>query len=816
MRGTPLTGLSIAAVAALVAGLLTNPLSTQLAPAAASDQSVFTGPDYPSAQCTALTDGSALGIVPQQWNSGVGLPLSPSGTPAAQRIVIPEFDQVPSMAAVNALLRQCGLLTPTDSNYSLNQTTLPTSDGWSAPATAAGTEATLDATIAYAALPPGASVTIANTDAADGWYGFFVNAAQACGIDFATAPTPSDTAGTVPAMSQGNNYPAGGCIISASWGGNEQTQFASGSLANTQAANTVIERLADLGVMMFISAGDEGAGGCWAGATALEITGVALSTPGTTTTLAGLTFYEGTGTITTAVPHGYTAGTSDVIINRLSGPPNVRLLQGIFEVVSTPSATTFTIEQALTASVQITQSEAFGVVSSLGSPNFGMTFNQALEDAGANFLLQTGAKIPSYPATHPDVVAVGGTQWLPQADTLEFDPFTIPYTPSRPYSEFVWKDSNANPNCSNAPQTSVLGQEGTGGGVSEQFAMPDYQRANAEATYGSLGSGAKRMMPDIAALAGWPMYAIGNPDAPGGLYCPTGNDPEDFPCADPDDFPWFPVVGTSAAAPLSAIGFANVNAVLTARGFSPITKGGSNDVHSLIYSSANSTAFNDVPEYRGATSSGNNDLFGAIDGVSMGYSALNGFDMTTGMGVPDFTTLANLLIARNTPAPAPAPAPQPTTAPTTAPTPEPTPTPTTTPAPNPLTDVIANPSNATAATINALTPAQVAAIPPATFGQLPPRAFRGLTADQARALSTAQVAAIRPARAKKIRPAVLRSFTPQQIKTLRPKSIRALRPNQVRLLRPKQLRALTPRQEAQIRPKQRRAMTPAQLRALNR
>lgn len=813
MRGTPLIGLSMTATAALVAGLLTNPISTST-PALASDSSVFTGPAYPSDECTSVVNGANIGIVPQQWNSSVGLPLTPSGTPAAQRIVIPEFDQVPSMGAVNGLLRQCGLLASTDSDYVLDQDTLPTADGWTAPATAAGLEATLDATIAYAALPPNATVTIANTDAADGWYGFFVNAAQACGIDFATAPAPSDTAANVPAMSKGSNYPAGGCIISASWGGNEQTQFAAPSLTNTQAANVVIERLADLGVLMFISAGDEGAGGCWTGANLQEITGVALSTPGSPETLAGLTFYKGTGTITTAAAHGYTAGT-DIIINRLVGPPNVTVLQGIFEVVDVPASPadgdgnplTFTIEQALTASIQITQSSAFGVVASLSGPNYGVTFNQALEAAGAKFLLQTGAKIPSFPATHPDVVAVGGTQWRPQADTVATDPFTIPYTAGRPYSEFVWKDSNMNPNCSNAPAATTLGQEGTGGGVSEQFAMPDYQRAQAEATYGSLGANAKRMMPDIAALAGWPTYAIGSPSA--NTFCAGGV----FPCA-ANTFPWTPVVGTSAAAPLSAIGFANLNAVLSARGFAPVTKGGSNDVHSLIYSTANASAFNDVPEFRGATASGNNNLFGEIFGVTMGYSALNGFDMTTGMGVPNFSTLANLLIARNTPAPAPAPTSQPTSQPTTQPAAQPTPQPTPTQTPDPVANVIANPTAVTASTINALTPAQVAAIPPTTFGQLPPRAFRGLTPDQARELSTAQVAAIRPARARKIRPAVLRSFTPEQIETLRPKSIRALRPNQIRLLRPKQLRALTPRQERQLRPKQLDVMTPAQRRAL--
>jgi len=824
VRGKPLIGLSITATAALVAGLLTNPIGAQLTPAAASDQSVFTGPAYPNDKCRSVVQSANLGIVPQQWNSSVGLPLAPSGTPAAQRIVIPEFDQIPSMPAVNALLRQCGLLATTDIDYALNQSSLPTAAGWAAPAQILGDEATLDATIAYAALPPNAEITIANTAAADGWYGFFVNAAEACGIEFTRPPLPTDPAGTLPTMMRGNDFPTGGCVISASWGGNEQTQFLPGLLANTQAANTVIEQLAELGVLMFISAGDEGAGGCWAGMTPRAISGVALTTPDNQQTAGGLTFYTGTATITTPVAHGYTAGT-DVIINRLVGPPNVNVLQGIFEVVDVPAIPadgdgnplTFTIEQGLATRIEIAQSEASGVVALQSSPNYGMTFNEVLAaDPNINFLVQTGAKIASFPATHPDVVAVGGTQWLPQADTIQFG-LEIPYLPGRPYSEFVWKDSNLNGNCSNAPQASMLGQEATGGGVSERFPMPGYQRAKAEATYGSLGVNAKRMMPDIAALAGWPMYAIGTPDPTSGgsptlaNFCPGAS----FPC-DADVFPWNPVVGTSAAAPLSAMGFANVNAVLTARGFASITKGGTNDVHELIYSSANSTAFRDVPEFRGATSSGNNDLFGPINGVSMGYSALDGFDMTTGMGVPNFTTLANLLIARNTPVTPPAPAPQPTTAPSTTPTPTPTSTPTEAPAPDPVTDVIANPSAVTAGALNSLTPTQVAAIPPATFGQLPPRAFRGLTPDQVRALSPAQVSSIRPARARAIRPAVLRSFTTAQIRELRPKSIRALRPNQIRLLRPLQIRALTAKQREQIRPKQRAVMTRAQLRALRR
>jgi len=61
------------------------------------------------------------------------------------------------------------------------------------------------------------------------------------------------------------------------------------------------------------------------------------------------------------------------------------------------------------------------------------------------------------------------------------------------------------------------------------------------------------------------------------------------------------------------------------------------DVHSILYSSAFSNALTDVTE-------GSNELF---DGLG-GYSAQAGYDLTTGMGVPNFSTLAQLLIDAQT------------------------------------------------------------------------------------------------------------------------------------------------------------------------
>jgi len=804
------------AVVGLIAGMTSAPQIN----VAASDGSVFNGPAYPSAECTSFIAGlnNTFGVVPQQWNSSVGLPVPISGNSARQRIVIPEFDQRPSMPAVNALLRQCGILAEGQPDYPRVESEL--SAPWIAAQPDLGGEATLDAAIVYSALPPNTDVYIANTAQNNGWYGMFVNAAQACGVVFEIAPLPTDTPATVPVMTKGPEFPAGGCIITASWGGNEEVDFQGVLESNTRAAAVVLERLALLGVMTFISAGDEGAGGCMQGSevsvdiAALEVASAPLDPP------IGDVSFIATVTVTTTDPHKLVVG-NDVFLTNLAGPARVSELTAFSEILTVPSETTFTIKQGLSEALVIEPADTSvrgSVTQYLGGVNFGATFSPGFD--AQPFALQDGAKIPQFPASHPDVIAVGGTQWLPQADTLA-NGLTIAYEVGRPYQEFVWKDSNANNNCANAPQTTLFGQEGTGGGQSTVFDMPNYQRSRAQASYGDLGESPKRMLPDLAALAGWPMYAVPatNPAAPGeptaASYCPEGN----FPCSR-EVFPWRPTTGTSASAPLTAVGFANVNAALTARGLTPIAKGGSNDVHELIYSSANSAAFRDVPEFRGSVPSGNNNLFGTLGGQSMGYSALNGFDMATGMGVPSFSTLANLLIARNTP-PTPAPTQTPTPGPTPTPTPAPTATPTPTatpapvaPAPNPIDAIIADPSAVTAAALAALTPSEVAQIPPAIFGQLPAAAFRGLSAPQARALTTGQVAAIRPARARAIRPAVVRSLRPAQVAVLRPASVRALRPKQVSVLRPAQMRALSTRQVQAMRPKQVRALRPVQVRAL--
>jgi subtilase family serine protease len=162
------------------------------------------------------------------------------------------------------------------------------------------------------------------------------------------------------------------------------------------------------------------------------------------------------------------------------------------------------------------------------------------------------------PASCPHVVGCGGTRRLKRTD------------PNEPLPEFVWNDTPGNPS-----------GEGTGGGFSTLFPMPDFQVAP---------NGPGRMVPDVAANAdpvtGYNIVLAGTPSVVG---------------------------GTSAVAPLYAGLFA---AFGTKLGF----------ITPTLYK--NQTAFNDV-------TLGDNGAFRA--GV--------GPDPCTGIGSPIGDRLDSLLIA---------------------------------------------------------------------------------------------------------------------------------------------------------------------------
>jgi subtilase family serine protease len=141
-----------------------------------------------------------------------------------------------------------------------------------------------------------------------------------------------------------------------------------------------------------------------------------------------------------------------------------------------------------------------------------------------------GGRSPSYPASAPDVLAVGGT-------ILERKGAT--------YSEVVWADRTGS----------------TSSGCSTEFAMPDYQKRFGAGHFGKCG---KRASVDVAAASNFAPGTGG-----GGIATYESRNQ------------WVPMVGTSAAAPLVA-------AILTRVGVAAAT---SNDL-GLVY--ANMGAFNDV------------------------------------------------------------------------------------------------------------------------------------------------------------------------------------------------------------------------------
>jgi kumamolisin len=209
----------------------------------------------------------------------------------------------------------------------------------------------------------------------------------------------------------------------------------------------------------------------------------------------------------------------------------------------------------------------------------GITVCAASGDDGAGDQLNDGRAHVNFPASSPYVLSVGGTMLT-----------------SSPAAEVVWWQ---------APGDRAGGGGSTGGGVSTVFPRPTWQKV----TVASLNAGAidGRVVPDVAALAGAPLYDLiflGR-DSPNG--------------------------GTSAATPLWAALLARIAAGLpTAHQHRFLTP--------LLYRDGatgqplGSVACIDI-------TSGNN----ASPGLAHGYVASNGFDAVSGWGIPDGNSLQEAL-----------------------------------------------------------------------------------------------------------------------------------------------------------------------------
>jgi MYXO-CTERM domain-containing protein len=183
---------------------------------------------------------------------------------------------------------------------------------------------------------------------------------------------------------------------------------------------------------------------------------------------------------------------------------------------------------------------------------------------------------PSFPASSPHVLAIGGT--------------TVESFGGGTYSEVVWDDD-------------AMGGGGAGGsGCSQVFSMPGYQSATSF-NFGACTTNNERAGVDISAAAEfYPSSGYGGIAS----YCA-------------DEGGWVPIVGTSAASPFVAALMVRLG--LAGKGMA--TQG------TLFYS--NISAFNDV-------TSGNNDHLGECSDTVECHAG-PGYDGPTGLGTPNGTEL---------------------------------------------------------------------------------------------------------------------------------------------------------------------------------
>jgi kumamolisin len=199
----------------------------------------------------------------------------------------------------------------------------------------------------------------------------------------------------------------------------------------------------------------------------------------------------------------------------------------------------------------------------------GVTVTVAAGDDGSSDRQSDGAVHVDFPASSPHALACGGTR-------LEVDPSgTVT-------AETVWNDGG--------------GSGATGGGVSDAFALPDWQEKVDVA--GAAGGRSGRGVPDVAAVA--------DPET-GYRVRVDGKDTV--------------IGGTSAVAPLWAALVARlVQASGTPMGLA----------QRVLYAEAG----------KGAAPAGFRDITSGSNGA---YSATPGWDACTGLGVPDGEALRGVI-----------------------------------------------------------------------------------------------------------------------------------------------------------------------------
>ncbi len=213
---------------------------------------------------------------------------------------------------------------------------------------------------------------------------------------------------------------------------------------------------------------------------------------------------------------------------------------------------------------------------------YGVTLFASSGDSGAFGNDPTGGTVEvNYPASDPLVTGVGGTSlYLSTAQTV--DTQTLLY-------EFGWSFDTGSGGAS-------------GGGYSSVFPLPLYQ-AGVELTDVFGTSTGMRQVPDVA--------FVGDPET--GAYLIYHNNPT-------------VVGGTSWSSPCWAGMCALINQARADQGLPPVTR-----LNSLLYPLQGTGAFRDIL----------GDRNGSDNGV---YNTMKGYDLVTGLGVPNFAALSQKLL----------------------------------------------------------------------------------------------------------------------------------------------------------------------------
>jgi kumamolisin len=215
----------------------------------------------------------------------------------------------------------------------------------------------------------------------------------------------------------------------------------------------------------------------------------------------------------------------------------------------------------------------------------GITTCVSSGDDGSGDQINDGAAHVDFPSVSPFVLSVGGTMLVAEGADVE---------------EVVWWEAPG--------MRTNNGGGSTGGGVSIFFPRPAWQTVRIASLNRQSMDG--RIIPDVAALAGQPLYDL--------IFLGSAQ----------------PNGGTSASAPLWASLIARVNALLPAqkqqRFLTPL----------LYQTNAQGMSVGQASS-RDITSGDN----ASNPFPGRGYSATKGFDAVTGWGVPDGTKLLSALAA---------------------------------------------------------------------------------------------------------------------------------------------------------------------------